>query len=273
VASPPPDLTAVEGSGPELRARGRVPDDLPHFAGHFPGEPILPGVVQLEWVLALARDRLGMRRAPSALEAIKFREPLRPGQDFEISLAWGEDLHFELASRGRPVSAGRVRFDEEPPQHAPQPPASAVGRRWPLALPHAAPMRFVERVLDHAAGETTCAAAVPESALFCEGGRAPAWLALELLAQGMAAQGSLAVEPGSRLRGLLVGCRRLELRTRAFAAGEPLWVHVRHVRGTTGLVACECALGVGKLPGSASDARAAALACGALTAFVESAKD
>jgi predicted hotdog family 3-hydroxylacyl-ACP dehydratase len=272
VASPPPELWDVECAGPQLRARVRVPADLPHFAGHFPGEPLLPGVVQLEWALALARERLALAGEPCALEALKFREPLRPGQDFELRLEAGSALHFELESEGRALASGRVRCDAPPAPHAREPLSEPRPSDLPLRIPHAGAMRCIERVLAHEGATTLCRASVPDASPFCANGVAPAWLALELLAQGMAAQGGV-VAADAGLRGVLVGARRIELRTRGFAAGEPLWVHVRHLRGGIGFVLAECALGVGKLPASAADARAAALARGTLTVFTWSAKD
>lgn len=271
MASPPPELGDVQVAGSRLEARGRVPAGLPHFAGHFPGEPLLPGVVLIEWSLALARERLGLAGAPCALEALKFREPLRPGQDFALELERAAGLRFEVASQGRAVASGRVRCDAPPAPHAPEPLAGPPPTDLPLRLPHAGVMRCIEGVLAHEGPSTLCRAAVPEGSPFCSDGVAPGWLALELLAQGMAAQGGL-VGAGASLRGMLVGARRIELRTPGFAAGEPLWVHVRHLRGEVGFVRAECALGVGKPP-PVADASADALARGTLTVFTWSAKD
>ena len=268
-----PEWLDVRVSGSGLRACGRIPEDLLHFEGHFPGQPLLPGVAHLQWVLELARDRLALAKAPSALEALKFREPLRPGQDFELHAEVTRGLRYELVRAGRVVSTGRVRFDGEPEQHVPEPLSSSPPGDWPLRLPHAGPMRWIERILDHGAGATLCEARIRDASPLCVDGFAPAWLSLELLAQGMAAQGGSVSGDDRGLRGLLVGARRVELRTRGFEAGESLWVRVQHLRGEIGFVVCECALGSGKLPASAADAREVALAFGTLTAFVESAKD
>jgi len=67
--------------------------DHPSLAGHFPGRPVVPGVVLLDQVAA-ALEQAGcapLRR----LDAVKFLAPLAPGE------------HARLRLDG---SAGRVRF-------------------------------------------------------------------------------------------------------------------------------------------------------------------
>ncbi len=59
----------------------------PHFQGHFPGNPVLPGVLMLEAILqtgaACIRQVLGVSRDMAfllALRDVKFRKPVVPGQ-------------------------------------------------------------------------------------------------------------------------------------------------------------------------------------------------
>ena len=71
----------------------RATDD--YFAGHFPGEPVMPGVLQLE-ALAQALCILiaesfpeaaaGKRPAFAGMEDVRFRRPVRPGDLLELNV-------------------------------------------------------------------------------------------------------------------------------------------------------------------------------------------
>jgi 3-hydroxymyristoyl/3-hydroxydecanoyl-(acyl carrier protein) dehydratase len=61
----------------------RIDPAHPALAGHFPGNPIVPGVVLLERVAAALRAWRGVRI--EKLDA-KFVQPLLPGEDATIEL-------------------------------------------------------------------------------------------------------------------------------------------------------------------------------------------
>lgn len=75
--------------------------DHPALAGHFPGNPIVPGVVLLEEVLRTAGR--GCARLPS----VKFHAPLRPGEEFTIEI---EADRFIVRSRAQLIASGRFAF-------------------------------------------------------------------------------------------------------------------------------------------------------------------
>lgn len=94
--------------------RLRLPPALAHFAGHFPGAPVLPGVLQVQWALALAAPRLGIAPRCREMEALKFQRLLRPGDVVELELrldAARGKLHFAYRLDGAHCSSGRLRVE------------------------------------------------------------------------------------------------------------------------------------------------------------------
>ena len=65
----------------------RVPPTLAHFAGHFPGVPILPGVVQIDWAVQLGAAHWPQVRSVLAVERLKFMAPVPPGAILRLTLA------------------------------------------------------------------------------------------------------------------------------------------------------------------------------------------
>ncbi|HEY0504838.1 MAG TPA: hypothetical protein VGD42_15255 [Lysobacter sp.] len=62
-----------------------VPSDHPSLPGHFPGRPLVPGVLLLDRVIAAIEARngpLGALRLPQ----VKFMQPLLPGEEARVEL-------------------------------------------------------------------------------------------------------------------------------------------------------------------------------------------
>ena len=109
-----PELIAERRGDAHVELDLRVPADLAVFPGHFPGFPVVPGVLQLDWVLRAARDRLGLGAAPARVEMLKFKALLRPDQCFTLRIDIGADrraAEFALTSDGATFSSGRVFWD------------------------------------------------------------------------------------------------------------------------------------------------------------------
>jgi UDP-3-O-[3-hydroxymyristoyl] N-acetylglucosamine deacetylase / 3-hydroxyacyl-[acyl-carrier-protein] dehydratase len=84
-------VTKIEGN--LVVAVKQVTMGEPFFAGHFPGHPIMPGVLQLEGIAQVA-GILMMKQAENAgkiayfmsAENVKWRKPVRPGDTLVITV-------------------------------------------------------------------------------------------------------------------------------------------------------------------------------------------
>lgn len=94
----------------------RVAADHPAFAGHFPGRPVLPGVVLLAEVLEAVQAEPALRAAVGprpTLSMAKFLAPVGPDSTLEIVLQLGpRALAFEVCCGGLPVARGQFALAE-----------------------------------------------------------------------------------------------------------------------------------------------------------------
>ena len=88
-----------------------IPPDHPAFAGHFPGDPLLPGVALLSAVLEAVLDvpALAALVGPAPrLGAVKFLAPVRPGARLTVQLdASARGLRFEVREGERVAATGQ----------------------------------------------------------------------------------------------------------------------------------------------------------------------
>ncbi|OAH97453.1 AMP-dependent synthetase [Methylomonas methanica] len=94
----------------------RIPKDLTYFNGHFEEIAVVPGVVQIQWAVHYARQYLGLTRAFSHMESVKFKELLLPGQQLELELHYLQQtgkLTFCYRSATCEYSSGRIYFHDD----------------------------------------------------------------------------------------------------------------------------------------------------------------
>ena len=81
------ELLAEWHDADSLHYELRVPAALAHFDGHFPGMPILPGVVQIDWAARLAGRAFDTALAVRSIDHLKFKAPVPPGAVLALRLA------------------------------------------------------------------------------------------------------------------------------------------------------------------------------------------
>ena len=78
-------LTNIKrSSSNEIFADAIAHDNSPWFSGHFPGEPILPGVAQLGMVFNAIKRVYGKNWRISGVKRVKFKRIIKPGDKIKI---------------------------------------------------------------------------------------------------------------------------------------------------------------------------------------------
>lgn len=91
----------------------RIQPELVYFEGHFPGQPILPGVTQLAWTEQYGKLFFAIEQPFLTMEVIKFKKIIQPDAVVTMTLEWKADsgkLYFDLSSATESHSSGRMVY-------------------------------------------------------------------------------------------------------------------------------------------------------------------
>jgi acyl-CoA synthetase (AMP-forming)/AMP-acid ligase II/3-hydroxymyristoyl/3-hydroxydecanoyl-(acyl carrier protein) dehydratase len=97
----------------QLSIECRVLPELIYFDGHFPDNPILPGIVQTHWAEVYGRQLLQVQGEFVCLEAVKFQQVIPPGCHITLTLKYDalkNKLSFRYESKRGVHSSGRICF-------------------------------------------------------------------------------------------------------------------------------------------------------------------
>jgi 3-hydroxymyristoyl/3-hydroxydecanoyl-(acyl carrier protein) dehydratase len=89
-----------------------ITKDHPALAGHFPGHPIVPGVVILDEVIETLKQHSEHSLLVTGLPAVKLCSPLKPDEPLMITIE-SEDVEtaaFTCRVGSRLVASGSIRF-------------------------------------------------------------------------------------------------------------------------------------------------------------------
>jgi 3-hydroxyacyl-[acyl-carrier-protein] dehydratase len=115
------DEVVEVAAGESARCRKMFPPEEPFFRGHFPGDPLVPGVILAEALAqtaGIAAGQPGRAFRLSAIKGMKFADAVRPGEAIELHArkvaAVGGLWQFDVEARvaGRVVASGVVVLSE-----------------------------------------------------------------------------------------------------------------------------------------------------------------
>jgi len=100
----------------KIEALADVPTDSPWFLGHFPNEPILPGIALINLTQqAIIEDAAlkGEEIIFEALKRVRFTQPVRPGESLKVNITCeeaGEEtlFTFKVAQEENIVCSGMI---------------------------------------------------------------------------------------------------------------------------------------------------------------------
>jgi len=92
-------------------AEACIDPDHPALAGHFPGNPIVPGVLILSKVLEALDRYYGALSGPSSWPAVKFIAPLHPGERFAVAVEnhRPDEIAFSVIVNRKTIALGTMR--------------------------------------------------------------------------------------------------------------------------------------------------------------------
>ena len=107
-------VEVIKKENGEIVARVTTDGQSPWFSGHFPDNPILPGIAQLKMVadtiVASREDDLRM----TGLSRVKFRKIVRPGELLDIHATIGklkDQYAFRITSSNEEVCSGMMLLE------------------------------------------------------------------------------------------------------------------------------------------------------------------
>ena len=101
----------------EISADIHVPPDSPWFSGHFPGEPILPGVAQIRMVFDTISKARSQEMKVTSVSRVRFKQIIRPDDQLKIIATPQEQkdgaYSFRIAVKDETVCSGVMTVEQQ----------------------------------------------------------------------------------------------------------------------------------------------------------------
>lgn len=106
-----PEVLQLQCDADVLTLSMRLQPELFWFTGHFPAQPILPGVAQVNWAMVFAAEHFPDMGTFLGMEVLKFQKPLCPGEQVELRIEWLSEkqrLVFSYRAGDQVASSGKI---------------------------------------------------------------------------------------------------------------------------------------------------------------------
>ncbi len=112
-------LLSFDSVPQKITAKAAVPKESPWFSGHFPGEPILPGIAELSMVFDLIKKKFSENAKNIiiiSLKKIRFKLIVKPEEILDIIITSMENLtntySFKISSGDNITCSGIITVTE-----------------------------------------------------------------------------------------------------------------------------------------------------------------
>lgn len=110
-----PCVASISGDAAEFLLEFEVTEDLDGFRGHFPGNPVLAGIVQLHWAARCSSHLFGYQGEPVEIKQLKFKKVVQPPARLSLNLRQAAEskVYFEFFSTDNSHSSGQLIFEQD----------------------------------------------------------------------------------------------------------------------------------------------------------------